>query len=163
MLVLKCVIPEGQPKYNDLIDIVIASAQKNINVEQKDGSVTSEQIIDEEIVWWKTLSVAANTLGRCAFELKEWERGAYSASVNMNSERASDFSHEIIEVGLSFRRSIDSKSSESMRDKQNSQSTLLDKINRNKVEKIHTFRGDMKRSVLDVFLGKEAEKEAEKD
>lgn len=156
-------IPEGQPKFNDLIDIVIQSAQKTVNVEQKDGSITKEQIIDEETIWCKTLSVASNTLGRCIFELKEWERAAFSASVNMNQERADNIAHELMEVGISYRRSIDSKSSESMRDPRNSQSTLLDKINRNKVEKIHTFRGDIKRSMFDVILGKEMEKEAEED
>lgn len=156
-------IPEGQPKFNDLIDIVIQSAQKTVSVEQKDGSITKEQIIDEETIWCKTLSVASNTLGRCIFELKEWERAAFSASVNMNQERADNIAHELMEVGVSYRRSIDSKSSESMRDPRNSQSTLLDKINRNKVEKIHTFRGDMKRSMMDVILGKEMEKEAEED
>ena len=156
-------IPEGQPKFNDLIDIVIQSAQKTVDVEQKDGSITKEQIIDEETIWCKTLSVASFTLGRCIFELKEWERTAFSASVNMNQERAQNIAHEVMEVGISYRRSIDSKSSESMRDSRNSQSTLLDKINRNKVEKIHTFRGDMKKSMFDVILGKEAEKEVEED
>ena len=156
-------IPEGQPKFNDLIDIVIQSAQKTVDVTQKDGSITKEQIIDEETIWCKTLSVASNTLGRCIFELKEWERAAFSASVNMNQERAENIAHELMEVGVSYRRSIDSKSSESMRDPRNSQSTLLDKINRNKVEKIHTFRGDIKRSMFDVILGKEVEKDIEED
>lgn len=156
-------IPEGQPKYNDLIDIVIQSSQKTVDVTQKDGSITKEQVIDEEIVWWKTLSVASVTLGRCAFELKEWERNAFSASVNMTDERAQNIGHEIMEIGASFRRSIDSKSSESMRDKRNSQSTLIDKINKNKVEKVHTFKGDMSKSMIDVFLGREAEKELEED
>lgn len=156
-------IPEGQPKYNDLIDIIIQSSQKTVDTLQKDGSVTKEQVIDPEIIWWKTLSVASPTLGRCAFELKEWERSALSASVNMPEERAQNIGQEIMEVGASFRRSIDSKSSESLKDSRNSQSTLIDKINKNKIEKVHTFRGDMKKSVMDVFLGREAEKEMEED
>ena len=41
--------PEGQPKYNDLIDIIIQSSQKTIDVQQKDGSYTKEQIIDDEM------------------------------------------------------------------------------------------------------------------
>ena len=156
-------IPEGQPKYNDLIDIIIQSSQKTVDTIQKDGSVTKEQIIDPEIMWWKTLSVASNTLGRFAFELKEWERGALSASVDMCVERAENIQHDIMEVGSSFRRSIDSKSSESLRDARNSCSTLIDKINKNKIERVHTFKGEMKKSMMDVFLGKEAEKEAEED
>lgn len=157
------ITPEGQPRTNDLIDIIIQSSQKTVDVVQEDGSVTKEQIVDSEIMWWKTLSVAANTLGRCAFELKEWERNALSASVNMCGERAENIGHEIMEVGSSFRRSIDSKSSESLRDTRNSCSTLIDKINKNKIERVHTFKGEMKKSMMDVFLGKEAEKEAEEE
>lgn len=67
-------IPEGQPKHNDLTDIVIASSQRSIDVEQKDGSITKEQIIDEEILWCKTQSIASCTFGRYMFELKEWDR-----------------------------------------------------------------------------------------
>jgi len=63
--------PEGQPKYNDLIDIIIQSSQKTIDVQQKDGSYTKEQIIDDDTVWFKTGSVNANTYGRFALELKE--------------------------------------------------------------------------------------------
>jgi len=157
------ITPEGQPRTNDLIDIIIQSSQRTIDAVQEDGSIIKEQVVDPETVWWKTLSVASNTLGRCAFELKEWERAAFSSSVNMCAERAENMGHEIMEVGLSFRRSIDSKSSESLKDGRNSQSTLIDKINKNKIEKVHTFRGDMKKSMVDVFLGREAEKEQEED
>lgn len=157
------ITPEGQPRTNDLIDIIIQSSQRTVDTIQEDGSVTKEQVVDSEIMWWKTLSVASNTLGRCAFELKEWERNAFSSSVNMCGERAENIGHEIMEVGLSFRRSIDSKSSESTRDARNSCSTLIDKINKNKIERVHTFKGEMKKSMMDVFLGKEAEKEVEED
>ena len=156
-------IPEGQQKYTDLVDIVISSSSKTVDVPQKDGSVTKEQIIDEDTLWWKTLSVSANTLGRMAFELKEWERTAFLAFNNMCRERAKQIAEEIVEVGTSYRRSIDSKSSESQRDKDNSQSTLIDKINRNKIEKVYTAKGEAKRSMLEGFLGRDREREEEND
>ena len=72
-------IPEGQPKYNDLIDVVIQASQKEIDVEQKDGTVIKQTMLDAETVWWKTGSVNSNTFARLAFELKEWERHAFEA------------------------------------------------------------------------------------
>ena len=111
--------PDGQPKYNDLIDIIIQSSQKTIDVQQKDGSITKEQIIDDDTVWFKTGSVNANTYGRFAFELKEWERLALIVENNMSHPRALQLGHEVMEIGISYRRSIDAKSSESQRNAQN--------------------------------------------
>ena len=153
--------PEGQPKYNDLIDIIIQSSQKTIDVTQKDGSITKEQIIDDDTVWFKTGSVNANTYDRFAFELKEWERLALIVENNMSHPRALQLGHEVMEIGISYRRSIDAKSSESQRNAQNSQSTLIDKINKNKVERVYTMKDQAKKSLFDGFLGREREKDEE--
>lgn len=155
--------PEGQPKYNDLIDIIIQSSQKTIDVIQKDGTITKEQIIDDDTVWFKTGSVNSNTYGRFAYELKEWEREGYQAKNNMSPERSIQYSTEIKEVAISYRRSIDAKSSESMRNSQNSQSTLIDKINKNKVERVYTMKEQAKKSLFDGFLGRERERDEEYD
>lgn len=151
--------PEGQPKYNDLIDIIIQSSQKTIDVPQKDGTITKEQIIDDDTVWFKTGSVNSNTYGRFAFELKEWERAAQLVENNMCVERSIQISQEIGEIGISYRRSIDAKSSESQRNASNSQSTLIDKINKNKVERVYTMKDNAKRSLFDGFLGRERERD----
>ena len=80
------------------------------------------------------------------------------------AERAKDFAHQVVDIGTSYRRSIDAKSSESQRDKINSQSTLIDKINRNKIEKVYTSKiEDTKKSFADIFLGRDKEKEFEND
>jgi len=153
--------PEGSPKYNDLIDIIIQSSQKTIDVQQKDGTVTKEQIIDDETIWWKTGSVNANTFGRFAYELKEWERTSQLAENNMSIPRAIQISEEIMGTGISYRRSMDAKSSESQRNSQNSQSTLIDKINKNKVERVYTMKDQAKKSLFDGFLGRERERDEE--
>ena len=64
-------------------------------------------------------------------------------------------------MGISYRRSIDAKSSESQRNAQNSQSTLIDKINKNKVERVYTMKDQAKKSLFDGFLGREREKDEE--
>lgn len=156
-------VPEGQPKYNDLIDIIIQSAKKKIDVEQPDGTILKESIVDEEVIWWKTGSINSNTFARFAFELKEFERMAVEASTHMVIERARVFSQQVTDIGISYRRSIDAKSSENLRDKNNSQSTLIDKINRNKIEKVFTQHGNMKKSVWDGIMGREVQNEVDND
>lgn len=153
-------IPEGQPKYNDLIDVIIQAAQENKEVEQKDGTIQIETVLNPEIIWWKTGSVNSNTFSRLALELKEWERMSVEAFSHMTKERARVFAHQVIDIGTSYRRSIDAKSSESQRDKDNSQSTLIDKINRNKIEKVYTAKGEMKKSIFDGIMHRDQEKDS---
>ncbi len=156
-------IPEGQPKFNDLIDVIVQASQVITKVEQPDGTIINENMTDPETIWWKTGSVNSNTFARFALVLKEWERMGLEAFNNMAPERARLFAHQVAEIGLSYRRSVDAKSSESQRDKVNSQSTLIDKINRNKIEKVYTAKGEMKRSMLDGLLGRDRERDDETD
>ena len=125
------VIPEGMPKYNDLIDIVIESAKIRRELPQIDGTILVQTEVDSEVIWCKTGSVSSNTFSREILELKEWERMATDAYDYMTKERGNQYSRQILAYGQSVRRSIDAKSSESVRDKNNSTSTLIDKINSN--------------------------------
>jgi hypothetical protein len=114
-------------------------------------------------VWWKTNIINGPTFGRFAFYLKEFERMAEDAFDNMYGSRAMSMAKDILAIGQSFRRSIDAKSSESLRDKNNTQSTLIDKINRNKVERAYTMKGAVKNSMWDGIMGRDREKDDEED
>ena len=63
----------------------------------------------------------------------------------------------------SYKRSIDAKSSESRRDENNAQSTLIDKINRNKIEKIYSVKGEAKKSFMSGMLGRDGQAETQDD
>lgn len=152
-------IPEGSKAHNDLIDILIEAAQKVEEVDQPDGSKQKQMVADPEILWWKTNIVNSPHFGRFAYELKGFEHLAEQCYNNMSNPRAAVMAQQILAIASSFRRSIDAKSSESLRDKQNTQSTLIDKINRNKIEKAFTLKGEAKRTFKDALLGKEAERE----
>ena len=156
-------IPDGSAKYNDLVDVVIQSAQVTEDVRQTDGSVIKQSRTDEEILWWKTNEVNSNKFGRFALELKEWERMAQEVFGYMTYDRALVISRQIMAVAISFRRSIDAKSSESVRDKYNSKSTLVDKLGRNRVEKVFTQKGDVKNSLFNSFIGKKKQDEYDDD
>ena len=104
--------------------------------------------------------VGANTLGRFAFHLKEFERMAFEAFNNMSRDRAKDFAQTVIDISSSYRRSLDAKSSESVGiNKENSISTLVDKINRSQVEKIYTAKGKVAGNFLNDLLHRDQQQE----
>ena len=154
-------IPESQKQHNDLIDFLSDACQHVEEVELPDGTVEKQLVTDPEIAWWKTNLVNSPTFGRFAFELKNFEGLAAQCYNNMSAPKAKVMAQQILAIGSSFRRSIDAKSSESLRDKLNTQSTLIDKLNRNKVEKAYTVKGEIKKSFMDGFLGREGQREVE--
>ena len=119
--------------------------------------------MDTDSLWWKTHTISSNTFAQLAFELKEWERGALQAHENMCEERAHTISREMMEISQSFRSAIDAKSSESLRDKNNSQSVLIDKVGRNRVEKVYTMKDQVNKSLINSFLGRDKERDEEYD
>ena len=152
--------PREQPQSKDLLDIILQSAQTSQEITDSTGTTRKELVVDPEIVWWKTLMVSSNTLGRFAFELKELERMAFEAFNNMTRDRAKDFAHTVIDIGSSYRRSIDAKSSESVGvNKENSISTLVDKINRSQVERIYTAKGNVGKGFLNDLLHRDQSQE----
>jgi hypothetical protein len=150
-------------KHNDLVDLIIQSATKSVDVKNEDGTIFRERQMDDDILWWKTHSISTNTFGAVAFELKEWERMSLNASASMCPIRADQVSHDIMEISQSFRRAIDAKSSESLRNKNNSQSVLIDKVGRNRVEKVYTMKDQMSKSLFNSFLGRDKERDEELD
>jgi molecular chaperone GrpE (heat shock protein) len=156
-------VPDGQDKHNDLVDLIIQSSTKTVNVQSEDGTQYQEQQLDSDSLWWKTHSISSNQFGALAYELKEWERMALQSRENMCAERSTQISSDIMEISQSFRRAIDAKSSESLRDKNNSQSVLLDKVGRNRVEKVYTMKDQVNKSLINSFLGREKDRDEEYD
>ena len=156
-------IPNVVPKASDLVDVLIESAKVIREIPQDGGPPIIDSYVDPEVIWCKTGSVNSNMLADCVTELKEWERQAEEAYNYMTKPRADKLANTILGYGKSVRRGIDAKSSESQRDKFNSQSTYIDKINRNKIERVHTVKGEMKKTFADALLGREGTREAEED
>ena len=146
-------IPEGSPRYNDLVDVVIQSVTKYEDIEQKDGTKIKEQIIDSEGLWWKTNKIDSEKFGALAFELKEMERMANEAFTNMTFARATQYHDQIMAFCGSMRSSIDALSSQSRRDKHNARQTMIDTIGRNRVEKVYSLKEEGKKSGMASLLG----------
>lgn len=157
------VIPETQKTHNDVMDLLVDACQTVDAVQNIDGSITKQLMLDPEKAWWKTHLVNSPTFARFAYELKEFERLADDAYNNMAPSRAEIIAKQILSIGLDYRYSIDAKSSESLRDRHNTQATLLDKMQKNRVERAYTLKGDAKKSFMDGILGRDRERDDMED
>lgn len=110
-------------------------------------------MLDPEKAWWKTQIVNSPTFARFAFELKELERLAEDCENNMSGPRAIKIGEQIKAIGLDYRYSIDAKSSESLRDKHNTQATLLDKMQKNRIERAYTLKGEAQKGLMRGLFG----------
>lgn len=154
-------IPETQKSHNDVMDLIVDACQTVQDIRQLDGSVQRQMVLDPERAWWKTNLVNSPTFASFAFALKEFERLAHDCYDNMSLERAEALARQIQDIGKDFRYSIDAKSSESLRDKQNTQATLIDKVQKNKVEKAYTIKGEAKKTFMDGVFGRDREENEE--
>jgi len=154
------VIPEGEAKAKDLIEAVLTSSQKTVEVKQDDGSIKRVAEVDDDTVWAKLNHINSNSYGQAVFELKEWERNGNDAPRNMCQERALDIMHDIKEVGISVRRAYDAKGSETIGvNKMNSQTNILGMVGKNKQERVYTMKDKAKSSLFDGILGRDVEKD----
>lgn len=152
-------IPESQKENNDLVDLLTTSFQKTVLVENPEGKLEKQLELDTKRAWWQLHSVAANTLGRFALELENFERKAIQAKRHMSKERAEDFAENIMGIVDAYRSTVDAKSSEALSDKNNAIQTLIDKIKSNKIERRYVMKDELEKGMLDGLLGRDREKE----
>jgi hypothetical protein len=156
-------LPDTAKDHNDVIDLITTACNTVREVPQPDGSVILQPEIESEIVWWKTHLINSPYFGRFALILKRLQFRADDATNHMAGPRALGIRRQIYGIIESYKRSIDAKSSESRRDENNAQSTLIDKINRNKIEKIYSVKGEAKKSFMSGMLGRDGQAETQDD
>ena len=139
----------------DLLDYLTEAGQKVEEIENPDGTFSKVLTTDPETAYWKTQIVNSPTFSRFVFELKNLERLGLQALNHMSRERGMILKKQIDGVISAYKYSVDAKSSESLRDKDNSQSTLIDKLNRVKIEKSVNVTGDKAKSLMDIVTGKD--------
>lgn len=156
-------IPESQRQHTDLIDVLMEGSQTIEEVEELDGTTKKQLVLDPKKVWYKTHLINAATFGRFAFELETFESMGGQCFHNMSMNRATVMAGQIKQIGDNFEYSVDAKSSESLRDSHNSQGTLIDKIIRNKSERIYTMKGGAEKTFWSGLMGKDQQKDEERE
>jgi hypothetical protein len=156
-------LEESQKEHSGVIDFLTDACKVLKEVEGIDGKTTLQLVLDTERTYWKTHNVASNRFGRSVLELKQYENCAIQAYNHMSAPRAAVLAKQILKGVEAYKYSIDAKSSESQRDKNNASMTLVDKLNKNKSEHVYQMKGDMNRSLKDAILGRQAESDSEND
>ena len=126
-------------------------------------SLHKSLVIDPKSMWYKTLVVASPNLARFVFELENLANLSYQCYNFMSRERAKEFAAQIKQIVQAYMYSMDSKSAESLRENGSSQSTLIDKVARNKIERSYQVKGEKRRSMIDALMGKDKESDVEAD
>ena len=156
-------IPQSDPEHHNLVDILVQSVQRLKELPQEDGTTQKSLVIDPMSMYYKTLVVASPLLARFVYELENFGNMALQAKNFMSAQRAYAFSEQIKKLVQAYMYSLDSKSSESIRINGSSQSTLVDKIARNKIERSYNVKGEKTRSFIDAMLGKDKENDMDED
>lgn len=151
---------DTEHKDNQVIDLISTAAHHMEDVE-RDGITQKELVLDPESIYWATRSVNSNTFGRFVYELKQLETLAFETINHMSLQRASIMREQLLRLVDSYKKSIDGKASESRRDKNNSQLTLIDKLSKNKQERVYTVNDEMKKSAFAGIFGKDVEKDSD--
>jgi len=89
-------------------------------------------------------------------------RSGKNAHKNMCSERAKIWIEEVLEMVESVKKTLDSKSGESMADHNNKQATLIDKVNKTTSERVLNVKENASRSIWDSIMHKEKDEMSDK-
>lgn len=131
-----------------------------VTVKGKDGKPQQILQIKNRAAWYKTHNINSDQFGMMAQYLEDFASYAKIVKHHMSKAMSDVLSSQINEEADIIRLSIDAKSSETMRNKRNAQTSLIDKYLENKQERVIDVKGELKRTLGDMIMGKEAEKSA---
>lgn len=124
----------------------------------KDDKPVATLQINSLAAWYKTQNINSWQFGMLAEYLEDFASHAETVQYSMSAPMAEVLSKQIKMQANVIRRAIDAKSSETMRNKRNAQTSLLDKLTENKQERVIDVKGELKRSIGDMMMGKESAK-----
>lgn len=142
----------------DITTLLKDGMMEVIMIEGKDGKMVPSLQLKNKSAWYKTLNINSHQFGMMAEYLETFAMFANTVKYHMSKPMADVLSLQIKEFAEILRYSIDAKSSETMRNKRNAQTSMIDKYLENKQEKVIDLKGEMKRTFGDMLMGKESEK-----
>lgn len=144
---------ETQKSHQDVMDLLVDACQTVDIIDNRDGTFSKQLILDPEKAWWKTHLVNSPFFGMFAKVLRNLEGMAHDAKNHMTATRAIILEEQMITYCLDYRYSIDAKSSETIRDKHNTQPALIDKMQRSQVPHAFNPNDEMKNSLFSGWTG----------
>jgi hypothetical protein len=153
-------VPDQDKRLQDIVDLLSESAQDYVSYVDENGDVKQKLQIDPEKLYWGTRIVNSPFFGRFVLVLKRLEQKGHECKNNMSLPRAINMAEDIIEMVKGHKYSIDGKSSESIRDKNNTQGTLLHLLARQKIEKEFVMKDGKTKGFLSGMVGDKERDEA---
>lgn len=153
-------LPQSQPKNNDVVDLLLEAAMTMDETPDETGIPRHQQMVNSKQVWYETRMVNAPTFGRFALKREQWANLALQAANFMCKERADVIASQIILHDSAYGYSIDAKGSETLRDKHNTQSNLIQTVHKNHASRAITVEDKVKGGMMSGFLGKKSQEDA---
>lgn len=151
-------IPDEESNHEGAIAFLHDACQTIQMVEGDDHIFRPQEVLNWKRVWWKTLTVTSNRLGEHAKNIEDLESMARDAYNYMPRVRANVLEKQILESVENYRLGLDSKSSESVRNRENATAPLIDRLLRRKEERVVTLKNEIGNSLKDSIMGKEAQR-----
>ena len=152
-------LQQAPDKVNDLISLLLEAANEVVERKDENGELKQVIIPDSESIWMQTKMVNYPGFGRYIKKLRRLYDLGINAENYMCAERAAVMTKQIIGEYKSHKYSIDSESSRTLRDKNNSQSSLNHLVLRQHSDRTVTVKGEAGRSVMDGIMGKEVQRD----
>ena len=150
-------MPESDKTILDMVDVLLESWKVPHEVKDKEGNITIERIIDDRKAWWQTHHIGTNALGAFAKERENLGNLFRMAGYHMTANRAEALIKQGGLMCQAYDYSIDAKSSECIRDENNTNQTVLSMLAKAKIERQVRITGDVKQSMLDSITGRRAD------
>ena len=151
-------LPETEKMHNDVVDFLIEASKTKQTVE-KDGKQVEEYLVNPKTIWYKTQNIHSNLFGAFVKALEDYANMSIDAFNHMGKEQANVLGNQIMRRIESYNFSIDAKSSETVRDKNNNSSNVLHILTHKTIEKKYNVKGEGKKTLLDGMLGRQGANE----
>ena len=151
-------VGESDPEANrrDITTLLKDGLLKVVERKGKDGKPEYTYEVNNKSAWYKTHSINSAQFGLMAQYVEDFAAYEDTVKYHMSKPMADVLSLQIKNQAEVLRLSIDAKSSETMRNNRNAQTSLVDKYLENRQERIIDVKGELKRSLSDMAMGKEA-------
>ena len=151
--------PDTDKNNSDFVDLLTTSASKQRKVVEG-GIDKTELEINTKKLDYKLQMVSSNTYARFVFMKERLESLALDAYNYMEPEKADVISGQVMRLVDAYSYSTDAKSSETLRDKHNSVSSLTHILNSKSTERKVTISEDVKKGGFAALFGGSAKKQA---
>ena len=146
-------LPDADKEHQDFLDYMADACKKVVRVRQKDGTFKEELLEDWKKTYYKTQLINYQGYSNTVFETERLEGMAYDLFNRMCDERAIPIFNQIMNYVESVRYAMDGKSSEVVRGKDNTQSSMTHLLTKVRIDTHHSGMEEAKKTLGESIFG----------